>query len=431
MSAGPRTPVEQRELNRHRPAPPPRSRRRPSKAVARRRLTLVIFVGLGLAVGIGWAIPSQGGGELPGRDRHVSPARPTMHAAAEPAAGVAEDIQVTSVTPPVGSPAISPLALFTIETSKPVAPGTLHPQLSPQVQGTWSQPTPTEIVFAPSRPLPFGSTETLTLPFPSASSNRPSQGNTLFQATYHVSGPSVVLAQLLLSELGYLPLRVVGPPGSVPVTNETSSSAANLQGYFSWRWPDLPAALKQAWEPGVDTVLTKGAVISFERVHGLTTGSWPMYAGTMGPQFWSTLLSASSAGQYDPFGFSYALVTKDPLPERITVWHEGQVVLTSPVNTGIPGGATPDGTFPVYQRYRSQTMHGFTATGAPYVYPNVQYVNYFKGNFAIHAFKRAAYGFPQSQGCVELPIAAAATAWNYLHYGTLVTVSGHVPKGAP
>jgi len=32
-------------------------------------------------------------------------------------------------------------------------------------------------------------------------------------------------------------------------------------------------------------------------------------------------------------------------------------------------------------------------------------------------------GGPQSLGCVELPLAAAAQAWPYLTYGSLVTVS--------
>lgn len=33
-----------------------------------------------------------------------------------------------------------------------------------------------------------------------------------------------------------------------------------------------------------------------------------------------------------------------------------------------------------------------------------------------------AYGFAQSLGCVELPVAHAAVAWRWIHYGTVVTV---------
>ncbi len=42
---------------------------------------------------------------------------------------------------------------------------------------------------------------------------------------------------------------------------------------------------------------------------------------------------------------------------------------------------------------------------------------------AVHYFPRASYGFPQSLGCVELPLGPAAKAWPFLTYGTLVTVS--------
>jgi hypothetical protein len=44
----------------------------------------------------------------------------------------------------------------------------------------------------------------------------------------------------------------------------------------------------------------------------------------------------------------------------------------------------------------------------------------------VHGFPRAAYGFPQSLGCVELPIPNAAIAWTYIHYGTPVTVALNV-----
>ena len=38
-------------------------------------------------------------------------------------------------------------------------------------------------------------------------------------------------------------------------------------------------------------------------------------------------------------------------------------------------------------------------------------MNYFNGGDAVHGYPRASYGFPQSNGCVELPIETAK-----LHY---------------
>jgi hypothetical protein len=42
---------------------------------------------------------------------------------------------------------------------------------------------------------------------------------------------------------------------------------------------------------------------------------------------------------------------------------------------------------------------------------------------AVHYIARGSYGYPQSLGCVELPYSAAAAAYPYLPYGTLVTVT--------
>jgi hypothetical protein len=49
----------------------------------------------------------------------------------------------------------------------------------------------------------------------------------------------------------------------------------------------------------------------------------------------------------------------------------------------------------------------------------------------VHAFPRPGYGWYQSLGCVELPYngsgsGVAESAYNYLTYGSLVTVTGAV-----
>ena len=53
----------------------------------------------------------------------------------------------------------------------------------------------------------------------------------------------------------------------------------------------------------------------------------------------------------------------------------------------------------------------------------MSYVSYFDGGEAVHYFPRGSYGFPQSLGCVELPLNDAKRAWPYLTYGSLVTVT--------
>jgi hypothetical protein len=155
--------------------------------------------------------------------------------------------------------------------------------------------------------------------------------------------------------------------------------------------------------------------MAFESDHLMTMD------GIAGTAVWHALFKAVAAGQDNAHGYTYARATKDS-PETLTIWHDGHRVFRSLSNTGIPVAPTADGTAPVYLRYRNQIMKGTNPDGTKYADP-VQFVAYFRAGEAVHYFPRFSYGFPQSLGCVELPLAAAAKAWPYLTYGSLVTVS--------
>jgi hypothetical protein len=154
--------------------------------------------------------------------------------------------------------------------------------------------------------------------------------------------------------------------------------------------------------------------MAFESQHGLTMD------GVASAAVWRTLLSARYHRQFNTAGYNYATATESS-PETFTLYHNGHVVVRSAANTGIDGRGTATGTFPVYERLRSQTMQGTNPDGAHYA-DFVQWVAYFNGGDAVHYIPRASYGSPQSLGCVELPYDAAEQAWGYLTYGTLVTV---------
>ena len=155
--------------------------------------------------------------------------------------------------------------------------------------------------------------------------------------------------------------------------------------------------------------------MAFERTHQMIVNR-VLSSGLV-----KSLAGAALAGTVDPDPYGYVDVS-EANPENLTVFEDGSPVFRSLANTGIEN-STPIGTWPVYLRLESQTLHGTYPNGVPYDIPDVRYLNYFDGNFAIHAFNRASYGFPQSAGCVELPLDAAAKVWRYLHYGTLVTVT--------
>jgi len=89
----------------------------------------------------------------------------------------------------------------------------------------------------------------------------------------------------------------------------------------------------------------------------------------------------------------------------------------------VPGAETAQGIFPIYSRFVSTTMTGTDVDGTKYTVPDVPWVNYFNGGDAVHGYPRASYGFPQSNGCVELPIEAAARVYPMLKVGDIVEVS--------
>jgi lipoprotein-anchoring transpeptidase ErfK/SrfK len=68
-------------------------------------------------------------------------------------------------------------------------------------------------------------------------------------------------------------------------------------------------------------------------------------------------------------------------------------------------------------------MKGTNPDGTKYDDPAIPWVAYFNGGDAVHGYPRSTYGWPQSNGCVELPVSNAATVWPMDTYGTLVTVT--------
>jgi peptidoglycan hydrolase-like protein with peptidoglycan-binding domain len=224
--------------------------------------------------------------------------------------------------------------------------------------------------------------------------------------------------QQLLAQLGYL-APTWTPSGALrsPASSAAQVAAAYSPppGLLTWR-RGYPPALRGIWQQGMPNLIDTGAIRAFESEQGLTMD------GIAGPQVWSALLRDAATGQRNTNGYTYALASKAS-PETLSIWHGGLEVFHSLANTGIAASPTANGTFPVYERLRSQVMQGTNPDGSHYADP-VQYVAYFNGGDAVHYIPRASYGWPQSLGCVELPLAQAAAAWGYLTYGSLVTVTG-------
>lgn len=327
-------------------------------------------------------------------------------------------ITVTSFSPPPNGAALASNATVEIHFDAAVDPHSAMPTWSPPVAGRWKLLNPTTLAFTPS--APFVPSQSYTLQIPQGPSGLLGTKGQLVAgattATFTVQNGSTLRLQQLLAELGYLPVNFV--PNSPAVAPQ--DMAEPQQGSFTWRWP-TPAPLQALWAPGVDNTMTKGAIMAFESVEGLPTD------GIAGPEVWSYLLKAIAQHKVNPRGYNWIYVTETPQPELLHLWHDGSYIIVSKTNTGISASPTPLGTFTVYAHYRSVLMQGRNPNGTPYYDPHVPWVAYFHaGGFAVHGFYRASYGFPQSLGCVELPIRGhdpiAEQVWQYDHVGTLVTI---------
>jgi hypothetical protein len=327
---------------------------------------------------------------------------------------------------PVAGSTISASTPIELTFSKPVKKilGSEEPKVSPEVAGKWSRPNAHTVRFVPSG---FGAplATDLKIELPEEVEIVQSDGSVenAIEVKWEVPAGSELRLQQMLAELGYLPYKWNGE--EVAKTPEAQVAAATTEapkGHFSPRWGDMPSGLKELWVPNEATVLTEGALMSFEEREGLEVD------GVAGPVVWEALMKAVIAGNEKPEkgaanGYTYVWVSESS-PETVNVWHNGKMILSEgAANTGIPGAETELGTHNVYSRFEETTMSGENPDGSHYNDPGIKWVSYFYGGDALHQFDRASYGSPQSLGCVEMPEEEAALIWPYTPLGTPVTVN--------
>ena len=360
---------------------------------------------------------------------HAAPVSAAEVAAAAKPDKPADAIQMLSVTPAAGAKGVNGAAPIRVQFSAPLAANTPMPTLSPHITGSWQVEGDTA-VFTPAIGYSQDTNVKLTIPggpngMISVDGASVGSGGLLASnvtETFTTGSFSTLRLQELLSQLGYLPLTWTQKAKTAVISpsNANAELAAAYRapaGTFGWK-SGYPSNLTHQWKAGSANILEIGAIRAFESVTGLTMD------GVAGHTVWSDLLSAVAKGKDNPNGYTYALASQNS-PETITIWHNGHVVLKSAVNTGIAASPTVDGTFPVYLKFYFSYMKGTNPDGSKYDDP-VYYANYFNGGDAVHQFYRASYGWYQSLGCVELPMDAAKTAYGYLNYGSLVTVTGPV-----
>jgi peptidoglycan hydrolase-like protein with peptidoglycan-binding domain len=336
-------------------------------------------------------------------------------------AAAAKPITVVSFTPAPHTLGVNGAAPIRVVFSAPLAANSPMPTVSPAVAGTWQRVSADTVEFVPAQGFPEQTRIHVVIPAGSAGV-RSAAGGLLATRTvdrFWTGSYSPMRAEQLLAQLGYLPLTWAPAPGAAAVPANSASAQLSAAydppaGSFTWQ-PGYPSELMAMWSPGQVNEILTGAVMKFESDHGLTMD------GVAGPEVWHALLAAVAANSDNTSGYTYALANQ-VIPETLTVWHNGKVILDTPANTGIAAAPTTVGTAPVYLKYSFQIMRGTNPDGTKYADP-VSWVSYFRNGEAVHYFPRASYGWQQSLGCVELPYSQADFIWPYLTYGTLVTVT--------
>ena len=314
---------------------------------------------------------------------------------------------------------LAPAGQLTLTFSGTVADvrGAAHPRISPATPGHWRALDAHTLAFQPTG-YGFGLGQKVSVELPLGVHLAGQSGAGLTRTLrWQVPQGSTLRLQQLLAQLGYLPLtwHASAGPRLSSLAGQLAAAVAPPAGRFIWRYRNTPGELRGLWIVGRPNDIVRGAVMMVENTHGLAVD------GFVGPQVWQALIGDAVAGKRRIGGYSYVYVHRD-LPQSLNLWHNGRLVLSSPGNTGVPSAPTQLGTFPVFEHVPVGTMSGTNPDGSHYNDPGIRWISYFNGGDAIHAFNRASFGTPQSLGCVELPLAAAARVWPYTPIGTLVTI---------
>ncbi len=323
---------------------------------------------------------------------------------------------VKSSTPAAGAQNVASNTSISVTFSEPVALGRITPQLSPAFGGRWVRSGKATLTYQLNSPLVPSSHVMLTIPGGS-SGVRGANGAKLSTSTtvsFGVVAGDELRLQQLLAGLNFLPLAFA-PSGPAPTR---ANLATDQPGTFSWRWANMPSDLTSMWTQGSENEITRAALEAFQTQNNLTVD------GIAGPAAWTALINDTINGKSDSTPYVYVLVNK-AVPQNLTLWNNGAAEYVGvPVNTGIPGADTVDGSYAVFEHVRYSEMKGTNVDGSTYDDPNVPYASYFNGGDALHGFIRSSYGSPQSNGCVEMSYADAALVWPLTPVGTLVTVIG-------
>jgi LysM repeat protein len=212
---------------------------------------------------------------------------------------------------------------------------------------------------------------------------------------------------LTVFELNTEPVAPAAPV-EAPVTTyvvQPGEQLAEIAQRFGVTWPDLVAA-NNIVDPNRivagQTITIPGARITVEPASASSD------LGILAPTFTAPPATVMVGKE----------IIVDLSDSRIYAYENGQLVRSVLASMGRAATPTIKGNFTVQRKYNSQLM-----SGPGYYLPNVQWIMYFYGGYAIHgAYWHNNFGQPMSHGCVNLPNEEALWFYEFAPVGTPVRV---------
>ena len=196
--------------------------------------------------------------------------------------------------------------------------------------------------------------------------------------------------------------------------------------FVAW---DAPGAVRAAYMPTPTYTVTATPTATPEPTHT------PVPTATATPTHTSTPTATPTATPDPPTPTATATLvvgSEPPLAtalgvkrielslseQRLTAYEGDTELLGVLVSTGTARYPTPPGEYKIIRKVRSQVM-----SGPGYYLPNVEWVSYFVGGYAIHGtYWHSNFGQPMSRGCVNMTNDDARWIFEWAPLGTPVIV---------
>ena len=133
----------------------------------------------------------------------------------------------------------------------------------------------------------------------------------------------------------------------------------------------------------------------------------------------ATLLSESVAAKMLALQASKEQwILVDLKSQRLIAWKGATPMYAIVISTGKNSTPTLPGVFKIQSKVATQRLRG-----SGYDIPNVPYIMYYQGNYAIHgAYWHHSFGTPVSHGCVNVAVNHARWLFNWASVGTPVVI---------